>query len=65
MMMVYVVTFVAIFLAILVLYNLAILSFTAMEREIATLKVLGFKTIILRKLLLTQNIVFNFIRYSS
>ncbi|WP_405304548.1 FtsX-like permease family protein, partial [Methanobrevibacter sp.] len=41
MMMVYVVTFVAVALAILVLYNLGILSFTEMEREIATLKVLG------------------------
>lgn len=58
MMMVYVVTFVAVALAILVLYNLGILSFTEMEREIATLKVLGFKTNVLRKLLLTQNVVF-------
>ena len=29
-----------------------------MEREIATLKVLGFKTNFLRKLLLTQNVMF-------
>ena len=58
MMMVYVVTFVAVSLAILVLYNLGILSFTEMEREIATLKVLGFRTNVLRKLLLTQNIIF-------
>ena len=35
-----------------VIYNLEILSFTEMEREIATLKVLGFKTRFLRKLLL-------------
>jgi putative ABC transport system permease protein len=52
------VTFVAVALAILVLYNLAILSFTEMEREIATLKVLGFKTMVLRKILLTQNVIF-------
>lgn len=63
MMMVYVVTFVAVALAILVLYNLGILSFTEMEREIATLKVLGFKTNILRKLLLTQNIIFTAIGF--
>lgn len=63
MMMVYVVTFVAVALAILVLYNLGILSFTEMEREIATLKVLGFKTNSLRKLLLTQNVIFTAIGF--
>ena len=63
MMMVYVVTFVAGALAILVLYNLGILSFTEMEREIATLKVLGFKTNVLRKLLLTQNLIFTSVGY--
>lgn len=63
MMMVYVVTFVAVSLAILVLYNLGILSFTEMEREIATLKVLGFRTYTLRKLLLTQNVIFTAIGF--
>ena len=63
MMMVYVVTFVAVALAILVLYNLGILSFTEMEREIATLKVLGFKANTLRKLLLTQNVIFTAIGF--
>ena len=63
MMMVYVVTVVAVALAILVLYNLGILSFTEMGREIATLKVLGFKTNVLRKLLLTQNIIFTAIGF--
>jgi putative ABC transport system permease protein len=63
MMMVYVVLFVAVALAILVLYNLGILSFTEMEREIATLKVLGFKTRVLRKLLLTQNLIFTAIGF--
>ena len=63
MMMVYVVTVVAVALAILVLYNLGILSFTEMEREIATLKVLGFRTNVLRKLLLTQNMIFTAIGY--
>ena len=63
MMMVYVVTVIAVALEILVLYNLGILSFTEMEREIATLKVLGFKTNVLRKLLLTQNIIFTSIGF--
>ncbi len=63
MMMVYVVTVVAVALAALVLYNLGILSFTEMEREIATLKVLGFKTNFLRKLLLTQNLIFTAIGF--
>ncbi len=63
MMMVYLVTIVAGALAILVLYNLGILSFTEMEREIATLKVLGFQTKNLRKLLLTQNIIFTTVGY--
>ena len=63
MMMVYVVTIVAGILAVLVIYNLEIPSFTEMEREIATLKVLGFKTRFLRKLLLTQNLVFTSIGF--
>ena len=63
MMMVYVVTIVAGALAIIVLYNLGILSFTEMEMEIATLKVLGFRTNVLRKLLLTQNVIFTAIGY--
>ncbi|AMD17986.1 cell division protein FtsX [Methanobrevibacter sp. YE315] len=63
MMMVSVVTVVAAVLAILVLYNLGILSFTEMEREVATLKVLGFKTNFLRRLLLTQNLVFTAIGF--
>ncbi len=58
MMMVSILIFFAVLLAIVVLYNLGILSFTEIEREIATLKVLGFKTGDLRKLLLTQNIIF-------
>ena len=58
MMMVSILIFFAILLAMVVLYNLEILSFTEIEREIATLKVLGFKTGDLRKLLLTQNIAF-------
>ena len=63
MMMVSILIFFAILLAIVVLYNLGILSFTEIEREIATLKVLGFKTGDLRKLLLTQNIIFTAIGF--
>ena len=63
MMMVDVVLIVASLLAILVLYNLGILSFTEMEREVATLKVLGFKTNFLRRLLLTQNLIFTAIGF--
>lgn len=63
MMMVYVVLIVAGLMAIVVLYNLGILSFTEMEREIATLKVLGFKTNFLRRLLLTQNVIFTAIGF--
>lgn len=63
MMMVSILIFFAILLAIVVLYNLGILSFTEIEREIATLKVLGFKTGDLRKLLLTQNLLFTAIGF--
>ncbi len=63
MMMVYIVLVVAGLLAVLVLYNLGILSFTEMEREVATLKVLGFKTNFLRRLLLTQNLIFTAIGF--
>ena len=50
-------------LAVVVLYNLGLLSFTEIEKEIATLKVLGFKTKTLRKLLLTQNLWFTTIGF--
>ncbi len=45
-------------LSLIVLYNLGLLSFTEIKREFATLKVLGFKSSYLRKLLLTQNLWF-------
>ncbi len=63
MMMVSILIFFAVLLAIVVLYNLGILSFTEIEREVATLKVLGFKTGDLRKLLLTQNLFFTAIGF--
>lgn len=54
--MVYVLIIGAIILAVIVLYNLGILSFAERERELATLKVIGFKSGKIRRLLLTQNI---------
>jgi putative ABC transport system permease protein len=56
MLMVYVLIAAAAALAIVVLYNLGILSFTEKERELATLKVVGLKSHKLRNLLLTQNL---------
>lgn len=62
-LLIYILIFFAALLAIVVLYNLGLLSFTEIEREIATLKVLGFKTSALRKLLLTQNLWFTAIGF--
>lgn len=56
--MVYALMIFAVVLAIIVLYNLGLLSFLEMERDIGTLKVLGFKTRALTKLLLTQSLAF-------
>ena len=50
--------FFAIVLAIVIIYNLNIMSFTEMEREIATLKVLGFKSSYLIRLLASQCLFF-------
>lgn len=60
-LIIYVLIFFACLLAVIVLYNLGLLSFTEIEREIASLKVLGFKSNTLRRLLLTQNIVFTIV----
>lgn len=60
---IYVLIFFACILAVIVLYNLGLLSFTEIEREISTLKVLGFKTNDLRRLLLTQNLFFTVIGF--
>ena len=57
-LLIYILIFFASLLAIIVLYNLGLLSFTEIEREIATLKLLGFKSGFLRRLLLTQNLWF-------
>ena len=62
-LIIYVLIFFACILAIVVLYNLGLLSFTEIEREISTLKVLGFKSNDLRRLLLTQNLFFTVIGF--
>lgn len=48
----------AIVLVLVILYNLNVLSFTEMEQEIATLKILGFKSSYLTKLFTTQMLFF-------
>ena len=62
-MMVSILTTFAIVLAVVVLYNLGLLSFTEIQRELATLKVLGFNSKSLRRLLLTQNLWFSTIGF--
>ncbi len=54
--MVYILIIAAALLAVVVLYNLGVLSFTERQRELATLKVIGFQSKKIRRLLLTQNI---------
>lgn len=49
-------TLAAILLAVVVLYNLGVLSYTERHRELCTLKVIGFRTRKIRAILLTQNI---------
>jgi len=63
MLMVYILIAAAVILSVVVLYNLGLLSFTEMEREMATLKVIGLKSGKLRSLLLTQNIWFSVIGF--
>ncbi len=60
---VYVLIIFAIALSVVVLYNLGLLSFTEIKRELATLKVLGFKSKTLRRILLTQNLWFSLIGF--
>ena len=46
----------AVLLGVVVLYNLGVLSFVEKTREVATLKVLGFKSSKIRNILQKQNI---------
>lgn len=54
--MVYIMVLGAVLLGIVVLYNLGVLSFVEKTREVATLKVLGFKSSKIRNILQKQNI---------
>ncbi len=54
--LIYVLMLAAVVLAVVVLYNLGVLSFLEKQRELSTLKVIGFNTGRIRSLLLTQNI---------
>ena len=47
----------AVALAVIVLYNLEMLNYLEIEHEIGSLKVLGFKTLSLTKILVTQSVV--------
>lgn len=63
MTMVYLLISAAVVLAVVVLYNLGILSFNEKERDLATLKVVGFKSKPLQRLLLTQNLILSAIGF--
>ena len=54
--MVYILVLAAVLLGVVVLYNLGVLSFVEKTREVATLKVLGFKSSSIRNILQKQNI---------
>lgn len=60
-MMIVVLVVAAIVLGIVVLYNLGVMSYVERYRELATLKVLGFRDKQIGKLLITQNIWLTFI----
>lgn len=54
--MVYIMVVAAVLLGVVVLYNLGVLSFVEKTREVATLKVLGFRSSSIRNILQKQNI---------
>ena len=54
--MVFILVIAAVILGIVVLYNLGIMSYVERSRELATLKVLGFRNRKLARLLISQNI---------
>lgn len=54
--MVYIFVLAAIVLGIVVLYNLGVMSYIERSRELATLKVVGFKDKHIGKILITQNV---------
>lgn len=50
-------------LSIVMLYSLGILAFTEVERDLATLKVIGFKTKSIRRLFLVQNLILSVVGF--
>ncbi len=54
--MVFILCIAAIILGVVVLYNLGVMSYIERSRELATLKVLGFRSRSIGKLLITQNL---------
>ena len=54
--MIYLLVIAAVILGIVVLYNLGVMSYTERYREMATLKVVGFKNVRIGRLLIGQNI---------
>lgn len=60
-LLVYFMVLFSVLLIVIVLYNSGNLSFNEREKEFATLKVLGFKSSAIRKLLSTQNLWFSII----
>ena len=59
--MILILVFAAVILGIVVLYNLGVMSYVERHRELATLKVLGFRDKAIGKLLITQNIWLTFV----
>ncbi len=53
----------AVILAVIVLYSLGLLGFTEVERDMATLKILGFKINDLRKLFMTQYLIISLVGF--
>ncbi len=54
--MVFILVIAAVILGIVVLYNLGVMSYVERSRELATLKVLGFRNRAIGRLLISQNI---------
>ena len=59
--MVIILVLAAVILGVVVLYNLGVMSYVERSRELATLKVLGFRNRTIGKLLISQNIWLTFI----
>lgn len=59
--MVLILVLAAVILGVVVLYNLGVMSYVERSRELATLKVLGFRNRAIGKLLISQNIWLTFI----